>query len=274
MANRSRLLRIGLDIFGVVLSAIVLVPFYFVIVNSFKTSADAAQLSLGLPQVYRIIDNYRDVFVQGYLLTAFKNSVLVTGFSNLMILVFAAMGAFIIQRRNDKLTRFAWSFILMGLIMPPSMVTTTLLIKYLGLTPLPGVTFVFAAIQIPLAVFIYRSFYRSIPRELDEAAILDGCGLGRLYFQIVFPLIKPVTMTVFVLSFMEVWNNFSVSLYFLSSVKNYTMPITVYFFFGQYSSSWNLVFADVVLVALPIIIVYIFAQKFIISGMVEGSVKG
>ena len=274
MAHRSRLLRIGLDVFGVLLSAIVLVPFYFVIVNSFKTSADAAQLSLGLPQVYRIVDNYRDVFVQGYILTAFKNSVLVTGFSNLMILVFAAMGAFIIQRRNDKLTRFAWSFILMGLIMPPSMVTTTLLIKYLGLTPLPGVTFVFTAIQIPLAVFIYRSFYRSIPRELDEAAILDGCGLGRLYFQIIFPLIKPVTMTVFVLSFMEVWNNFSVSLYFLSSVKNYTMPITVYFFFGQYSSSWNLVFADVVLVALPIIIVYIFAQRFIISGMVEGSVKG
>jgi raffinose/stachyose/melibiose transport system permease protein len=262
------------DIFGVLLSGVVVVPIYFVVVNSFKSAAESAEMNLSLPTVFRAIENYRNVFVQGYVLTAYKNSVLITVVSCSFILLFSSMAAFVVQRRGGRTGKVAWQFILAGLIMPPSMVTTTLLCKALGLGSVVGVICIFVATHFPLAVFIYRAFFNTVPREMDEAAVMDGSGTLRTFFAIILPLIQPATMTVLILSFMEVWNNFNIALYFLTSARNYTMPITIYFFFGQYASTWNLVFADVILILLPVVIVFILAQRYIISGMVSGAVKG
>jgi raffinose/stachyose/melibiose transport system permease protein len=266
------------------LSTIVLVPLYFVVVNSFKTQNDAAQLSLAPPSAFRIVDNYRDVFQIGGIASAFKNSMVLTFSSTLLIILFSSMAAFVIQRRTaaaaggrgigQVVIGIVWYGILAGLIMPPAMATTVVLCKDIGLASSTGAVFVFTAILFPLATFIFRGFLGSIPRELDEAAVIDGCGAFRLFFQVIWPLLKPVTMTVFILSFMEVWNNFNISIYFLSSSTDYTLPLTVYFFYGQYLSSWNLVFADVVIVAIPVVVVYAVTQRYIISGMVAGAIKG
>jgi raffinose/stachyose/melibiose transport system permease protein len=272
--RRSALRRLPLEILGLLLSLLVIVPLYFVVDNSFKTKAEAAQMTLRLPRVVAAVDNYRQVVVEGYLFRALKNSFLLTTISTAAVIVVSSMAAFVIQRRRMRLGTVAWNLILIGLIMPPSMVTTTLLCRALGLVSLPGAGLVFVAVQFPLATFVYRGFLGSVPRELDEAAIIDGCGSARLFFQIIFPLLLPVTMTVFVLNFMEIWNNFTITYYFLSSARDYVMPLTVYFFFGQHLSSWNLVFADIVLIALPVVIAYALAQRHIVSGMIAGSIKG
>ncbi len=269
---KSRLLPV--EILGILLSLVVIVPLYFVVDNSFKTKAEAAEMTLRLPAVSAFIDNYRQVVVEGYIFRALKNSLILTATSTAALIIVSSMSAFVIQRRRGRMATLSWSFILIGLIMPPSMVTTTLLCRTLGLISLPGAALVFVAVQFPLSTFVYRGFLGSIPRELDEAAIIDGCSAARLFFLIVFPLLLPVTMTVFILNFIEVWNNFSITYYFLSSAKDYVMPLTVYFFFGQHLSSWNLVFADVVLIALPVVIAYAFAQRHIVAGMIAGSLKG
>lgn len=266
------------------LSAIVLVPLYFVAVNSVKTQNEAAQLSLAPPTAWRVVDNYRDVFALANITSAFKNSLVLTVASTVLIIISSSMAAFVIQRRaatassargmGRVMAGIVWYGILAGLIMPPAMATTVVLCKDLGLASSTGAILVFTAILFPLSTFIFRGYFGTIPRELDEAAIIDGCGSLRLFFQVIWPLLRPVTMTVFILSFMEVWNNFNISIYFLSSSADYTLPLTVYFFYGQYLSSWNLVFADVVIVAIPVVVVYAVTQRYIISGMVAGALKG
>jgi raffinose/stachyose/melibiose transport system permease protein len=109
---------------------------------------------------------------------------------------------------------------------------------------------------------------------LDESAVIDGCGPYRLFFNIIFPLLKPVTVTVIIIDFMSVWNDFGTSIYFLNRPERYTMVMSTFYFFGARSADWNLVFADVVLTSLPVIILYVLLQKYIISGMVSGSIKG
>lgn len=259
---------------SVLASFIILIPLYYVLINSFKTQPAAAEMSLSFPSEFRIAENYAEVFERGNILSAFKNSVIISFCSVAAILLFSAMAAYIIQRRGGKAMSHAWTLVMIGLIIPASMVTTTLFCRAMGLQSQSAVIMVFIATQFPLSTFIFRGFYGSIPRELDEAAVIDGCGSFSLFFKIILPLLKPVMMTVFILNFIEIWNNFSISVYFLSSSQDYVMPLTIYFFFGQYKSSWNLVFADVIIVALPVIIAYIFAQKHIISGMVSGAVKG
>jgi len=262
------------EIIGFILSFIVLVPLYYVLINSFKTQAAAAQMNLSFPTEFHIIANYIEVIKKGELFNAFKNSIIISTISTACILLFSSMAAYIFQRRNSNVMKRIWILVLMGLIIPSSMVTMTMLCRYLKLPSLIAIILVFIATQFPISTFIFRGFFSSIPRDLDEAAIIDGCSSVFLFFYIIFPLLKPVIMTVFIINFIEIWNNFLFSIYLLNSSKDYVMPLTIYFFFGQYKSSWNLVFADIVLVAFPVVIAYIFAQKHIISGMVSGAVKG
>jgi raffinose/stachyose/melibiose transport system permease protein len=128
--------------------------------------------------------------------------------------------------------------------------------------------------QIPFSVFLIYAFVETLPRELDEAAIMDGCSPPRLYFSIIFPLLTPVLVSVGVLNLLNVWNEFLLPLYFLNRSTNWPMTLAVYNFFGQYSSDWSLVSADAVLTVLPVIIIYLLAQRFIVAGMTTGAVKG
>ena len=126
---------------------------------------------------------------------------------------------------------------------------------------------------IPVSIFLYTGFMKSIPEEIDEAAIMDGCRGPQLFFRVIFPLLKSVTVTVFVINFMGIWNDVNTQLFFASGDK-WTMPMTVYRFYGIYLSDWNLVFADVVVTVLPVFIVYMFAQNQMVEGMTAGAVKG
>ena len=141
-----------------------------------------------------------------------------------------------------------------------------------------GLILIYIGFRLPWIMFLCVGFIKGIPREIDEAAIVDGCGGGiqtvSMFFRVIFPLLKPIVFTSIIIIAMGAWNEFQMPLYFLSSTKNMTLPVTVYWFYGQYYTSWNLVFADLMLTAAPIVILYLFCQRYIIAGMTAGAVKG
>jgi raffinose/stachyose/melibiose transport system permease protein len=185
------------------------------------------------------------------------------------------MSAFVFSRNPSKLNKFIYFFIILGISLPINYVALMkiLQISMLNNTRL-GIILLYTAVNIPISIFIMHSFVSTIPKEIDEAAIIDGCSPLKIFFYVIFPLFKPVVVTVGVLCFMSCWNEFIYPLYYLNSSFKWPMSLAVYNFFGQYVREWNIVCADIVLTSLPVIIVYILGQKYIVSGMTVGSVKG
>lgn len=261
------------SIFALLISAVVVAPFGVIILNSFKTKKEASEMSISLPTQWNILENYKEVFDTG-VMNAFRNSCIVTFLSVFLIILLSATAAYALQRRGTKLARKLTTYFVIGLIIPGQIIPTYIICNYLHLKTFLGAAMVLTAANLPLGTFLYLGALKSIPREIDEAAILDGCSSLRMFFQVIFPLLKPMTVTLFILTFMNVWNDFGTTIYFLNKSTNYTLPLTIYHFFGTHSSDWNLVFADVVIVSLPVIILYFCAQKQIMSGMTSGAVKG
>ena len=169
----------------------------------------------------------------------------------------------------------SYKVITLGIIAPFAALPTIQLLQQLGMYGSRiGLCMVYASLYMPFTTMMFCGFIKGIPRELDEAAVMDGAVAGRLFLKVILPLLKPVLATTGVLNFMWVWNELQIPLYLLNSSSKWTLPLSVYNFYGQFSRSWNLVCADVVLVSLPVILVYIFAQKWVIAGMTAGAVKG
>lgn len=254
-------------------SLVYIVPAWIVLANSFKKRADANLFGMALPAKWEW-SNYAKVFVEGELLRSLYNGLLTAGVSVLVILTVSAMASFVIARRKDKPADRLYAFFLAGIILPQSMIATYLIIYFFGLSgSYLSLILVFSSGSVSASVFLYAGFIKTIPRELDEAALIDGCGRFRLFFQIIFPLLTPVTATIATLNFIGIWNDVAVQL-FLVSADKWTMPMMVYHFFGAYSKDWNLIFADLVLTVLPVLVVYVLGQRFIVSGMTAGAVKG
>lgn len=134
--------------------------------------------------------------------------------------------------------------------------------------------FIETALQISFTIMLYRGFMGSIPVELEEAGYIDGCTSWNIFMRIIFPLLKPVTATVIILNAVTIFNDFTNPLYFLPGAKNATVQLTLYNFMGQYSNSYNMLFADVILITVPMLILFVFFNKRIVDGMVAGAVKG
>ena len=137
-----------------------------------------------------------------------------------------------------------------------------------------GIILLYAAINIPLSLFLAYGFVATIPREIDEAAVIDGCKPWQLFLKVIAPLLKPIVSTLFVLDFMAVWNDFTMPLYYLNNSRKWPMTLAVYNFFGAFQNSWNLVAADIILTLAPVLLVFILGQKYIVGGVSAGSVKG
>ncbi len=271
MKKEKRLLG---DLLGLVCSLTVIIPFYMIVINSFKDKQEAAQVNLAFPTEWHAFDNYITMFQEGHVGKAFINSVLLTVPSVLLILILCASTAFILQRRKQRMSSVLSSFAVLGLFIPGQIIPTYFICYYLHLPSFLSAALVLIAANIPMGVFLYMGYLKSVPIEIDESAMLDGCGVVRMFSQIIFPLLKPVTVTLFIIAFMAIWNDFGTTIYFLNSSSNFTLTLTVYNFFGVHSADWNLVFANVIVVSLPVIIIYFLAQKQIIAGMTAGAVKG
>ena len=265
------------DVLGVLAAIIIfIIPFAFMLVNSLKERRESNLLQLSLPEVLHF-ENYLEVFkANNYqILTAFKNSGSIVIGAVVILIVAGAMGGYVLQRRKDKTMQVVNSLIMAGLMVPAAILPTIWVLQRIRLyKTLAGMIFIETALQIPFTIMLYRGFMGSIPVELEEAGYIDGCTPWNIFMRIIFPLLKPVTATVIILNAVTIFNDFTNPLYFLPGAKNATVQLTLYNFMGQYSSSYNMLFADVILITVPMLILFIFFNKRIVDGMVAGAVKG
>ncbi len=261
-------------IVGVAVAAIFLVPMALVLLNSFKSSKEAASFDFALPETWRFV-NYLTVLREPSVATGLVNSAIITVGVTAITITICALAGYVIARRTSLVTRGVYAFLLAGMIAPFSFVPAIRVLQWFGLyNTHAGLILSDVATQIPFMVLIFTSFVRQIPTSLDEAAMIDGAGQLRIFFRVIFPLMKPVTFTALVLLFTYAWNEFQNVLFLTSSSSMWTMPMTVYNFQSLYTYDYSLVSANLVITILPVLVVYLFAQRYIISGMVAGSVKG
>lgn len=251
-------------------------PFWLIIVNSLKSRRAAGLMDIKWPDTIQW-SNYSKVFSQNNFIVvrSFANSIIITVFSIILLLGVCSLAGFFLQRRSDKSSRFINYLLLVGLMIPPTILPTIWVMDAIGIyRTLWGMILVEVALKIPFTVMLFRGFTATIPMEIEEAAIIDGCDSKNLFLKIIFPLLKPVSSTVIVLDAVTIFNDFTNPLFFLPGQKNATVQLTLNTFMGQYASSWNLLFADVVLITIPPLVLFIFFNKKIIGGMTAGAVKG
>lgn len=264
----------GLNLVIFLLSLIILIPVAIVLLNSFKTQAEAASFSLSLPARF-ITDNYKEVFATSDILGSMKNGIIYSVFSSAGVMLVSSMAAFVLGRRRTGGSRKLYYVFMMGLVLPMSIIPTIMTTKNLHLYgSYINLILLYIAFNIPFCVFMYFGFIQTIPKSLDEATVIDGGGPAALFFRVIFPLMKPVTITSVLIIATGIWNDFYYQLYFTKSSDMWAMPMTVYNYFGLYSRSWNLVCADIVIAVVPILVVFIAFQKQIVDGMTVGAVKG
>ncbi len=278
MKFRNEFIRTALDIiFLVFVSVVFIVPFVFIFFTAAKTQQEAALFEFSFPSDFQLFQNLWEViqFRDYRMLLALWNSTILTLGSVLLIVLLSAGVAFVIQRRNDRVASVASTLMLSGLIIPPAVVPTIFVLQEIGLyKTIIGLIFVEVAIQLPFAILILRAFMASIPREIDEAAIIDGASSWQLFSRIILPLLRPAIITIVVVTAVVIYNDFTLPLYFLPGAENVTAQLTLFSFISQFGSQWNLLFADVVIITIPPLIMYIFFQRQIVEGLTSGAVKG
>ncbi|WP_341277808.1 carbohydrate ABC transporter permease [Paenibacillus sp. FSL H8-0537] len=263
-----------LELLAICLAMLILIPFFMIFINSFKDIRESALFGLSLPSNW-VFSNYEEVFNQDNLLRGFKNSFLLSALVVVSVNFFASMAAFVIQRRGGKFLQGVYLAFIMGLIVPVSIIPT---IRLMDLLHIKGsylsIIMYYTAVLLPFAVFLLVGFIKSVPRELDEAAILEGCGYFRLYFKIILPLISTVLVTVSIVVIVSVWNDFFGPFYLVTDSTKWTIVLQVFNFVTLYSTNWGVVFAFMIVVITPVLIIYLFLQRYIIDGLTAGSVKG
>lgn len=203
------------------------------------------------------------------------NSTVLTVASVTAMVIVASMVGFVLQRRRSRINPLVNAMVMMGLIVPPAVVPTIWVLQLTGLfKTLPGLILVEITYGLAFCVLLFRAFMATVPKELDEAAIIDGCGPLRLFFQVILPLLKPTVVTVIVVQSVAVFNDFVSPLYFLPGDENATVQLTLYNFMSQYSTQWNLLFMNILLITIPPLVVFLFFNRQIVAGMTSGAVKG
>ena len=271
---------VGLIILEVILilcAAVYIYPVFLMFTNSFKSFKEVLVNVVALP-THLEFANYTHVIEKINYGRLFFNNVAIT-FTGIMGIVFlSSLAAYILARRNTRFTRAAYMFCIIPMLVSfqTIMITLVKVMKTLHLSgSLLGLGIQYWGFGIPMAVFIYMGFIKTIPRAIDESATIDGASAFSTYVRIIFPLLKPVTATVMVLDVMWIWNDFLLPMLMVnSSLKTKTLTLAAYTFVGQYNTQWQYAMTAMVLALLPSILFFIFMQKHIIKGVVAGAVKG
>lgn len=277
MSTNKRRAALGMHVLMICISVIILIPIYYLIVTTFKSSTEATLAPMALPSSFSL-DGYINAFVEMQYPRAFKNTFLVTLASVVGIILCSSMCGYVLNRKEKyKITKVVFLLILSGIMFPYQMSILGLykLIRGLDLmNTLWAVIFVDIAVNLPFATFLMKSYVSTIPLELEQAAKIDGAGVFRTFATITFPLLKPTIATVAILNTLTIWNDFMGPLYFLQSREKDVILQEVYRNIGQFSTDWTNLFPMMVLGILPLLVFYIFMQRYIIGGVMAGSVKG
>lgn len=277
MDNSSKIKKINkvlLNFVAIIVTLSVLIPLLLIVYTSFKGGIDAKSLSFSIPEEWDF-SNFSTVIKKGKLGTAFVNSLLYSAVGSFITVLFSSSAAYYFSRRKSKISEMFYLLIVLGIVLPVNYVTLMKVMQILHLNNTRiGIIFLYISAQTPFLVFLIYGFVSKIPREIDEAAVIDGCGPIKLFFYVIFPLLKPILITAFVLCFLNMWNEFIMPLYFLNATEKWPMTLAVYNFFGQFGYQWQYICADVLLTSLPVVILYLICQKQIVGGQTAGSVKG
>ncbi len=257
-------------------SALVVIPLIVLLSVALKSPTDLLNNPLGWPAQF-VWSNFADAWNNAGLGQAFFNSVLITSVTLLGVILCGSMAAYPLARFTGPWSQRIYLYFVAGLIIPIQ----------LGLFPLykemhdlqlintyQGAILLYIAVNLPFVVFLYTGFIKTVPRELEEAALLDGAGPMRIFWVIVFPLLRPVTATVAITSTLGTWNDFFIPLIFLQRDGMQTLPLAIFNFVGQYNNNWPLIFASVIISSLPLIVIFLILQRSFIKGIAAGALRG
>lgn len=274
----NALRRYGQTTLAMALTTVIfVVPFLFIVLTAIKDRAESARLNFTLPTSFPIWENFWTVISTRdfMLVTAYINSTILTVGAVTLLVILAAMVGYVRQRRRAWWNGLVDFLVLAGLMIPPAVVPTIWLLQEINLfATLHGMILIEVAYNLSFCIILYRAFIATIPRELDEAAIIDGARPMDVFFRVILPLLRPVTITVIVVQSVAIFNDFVNPLYYLPGNDNVTVQLTLYNFQSQFNTSYNLLFMNILLVTIPPLIVFLFFNRQIVAGMTAGAVKG
>ncbi len=277
MIKKTEKLNVGkitLGVIGIALGALFLSPFYIIIINSLKTKKELFTSVLSLPKIFNL-NNYKEAFDRLHYLNAITNSLTITICGVIVIAIFASMAGWMLERTKTKLSNAILLLFISSMLIPFQAIMLPL-VRIMGkfkLLNMGGLIFMYLGFGSALSIFLYHGFVKGIPKELDEASMLDGCNKFQTFWYIIFPLLKPITVTVSILNTVWIWNDFLLPSLVINRPGTQTLPLRTFFFFGEYTKQWNLALAGLTLAIIPVIIFYFLAQKQIIKSIAAGSIK-
>jgi len=274
--NRKSVVSWGVNLFLTLGSLIAMFPIYMAVINSFKSDGEMFRSFLSLPQAISFT-NYIEAFTRLDMLNSSINSATVSILGIAGILLCASLAGYKLSRTSGRISGFIFMLFIASMLVPfhSIMIPLTRMAKTLHASgSIYGLSVIYIGLGVNMAVFLYHGFVKSIPRELEEAAYMDGCGELKMYFKIIFPLLLPITVTIAILDFLWIWNDFLLPLIMITDTTQYTLILSTNVLFGEYNKEWSLILSSLVLTALPVIIIYVFFQRYIMEGITEGAVKG
>lgn len=274
----GRCWNIFVSLLTILAALVFLSPLYICVVQGFKTPLETAESILSLPSRINL-ENFSDAIKTTNFFVSLRNSIIVTVISVLIIIFCSSLAGFVIARNNtrQKFYRGIELLLLAGLTIPFQIVLIPVYKTMMSLSLLntfAGAIMLIVGNSVPYATFLYVGFVKTIPRELDEAATIDGCNMFTMFRKVIFPVLKPITATVASLEMLWTWNEFNVSLIVLQKKSLRTIPMQQFYFFGQHVSNMNGAFAAATLSMIPVFLFFLVTQKYIAGGITEGAVKG
>ncbi|OKP90802.1 carbohydrate ABC transporter permease [Paenibacillus sp. P32E] len=258
-------------------SVITLFPIYMGVLNSFKTDGELLNDVLAAPASFQF-SNYAAAIDKINFWRSLGNTAVIAAVGLLGIILFSSMAGYKLSRTPGRLSRFLFSLFILSMLIPfhSTMITLTKITRELHVQgSILGLGLIYIGLGVSFAIFLYHGFVKSIPRDLDEAAVMDGCGDFRLFFVVIFPLLLPITATNAILNLLWMWNDFLLPLLMLTDSNSYTLLLSTNMLFGQYGNNdWSGILASLVMAMLPVIIFYLLLQKYILNGIADGAVKG
>lgn len=253
-----------------------LFPLYIALLNSFKTNGELLTNVLSFPRDLKL-ENYIRTFEKMSYLRSLFNTIVLASISVSFMILFSAMAGWRLARTKTRLSSFLFGLFVFSMLVPFSSIMIPLykIMLTFGIKDsLIGLSFVYVGMGVSMAIFLYHGFVKSIPIDIEESAVMDGCNSFQTFIYIVFPLLKPITVTICITNVLWIWNDFLLPLIAISDNKKYTLLLSTNTLFGQYSSDWTAILSALILAAIPVIVFYAFFQKSILKGIADGAMKG
>lgn len=259
---------------GLLISAVWVYPFYLIVANSFKTKAEIFSNTINLPSSIDFA-NYAEAASRLDFMETAGNSIIITIAANIVVVFGSSMAAYALSRNTSKLSTIMYFFVAIGLLVPFQGIMIPLISIFgkIDMLNRVGLVFMYLGLATSMAIFLYYGALRGIPKSLDEAALIDGASPFKIFIKVIFPLLKPTTMTVIVLNSLWFWNDYLLPSLVINKKGMYTIPLKMFYFFGEFNKQWHLALAALVIVIVPIIILFIALQKHVVKGIAEGAVK-